>query len=528
MRTLRSSVPAAMAVIIAVLGTLLLGLLSTVTAAITLTATALIVPGTGTPNANVVAGYLQNADNYYIAPFDPTCTAANDCTLQGINYPAQFWPFPFAGWGGLSGAKWNDSTGQGIANLDTALQAALPTATSTNPDIVFGYSQGGNIVTREKSTLSGLTDAQKAALAFVMIGDTNRPNGGLFERLALLGTVPILDATFGLPAPTNTGIKTTDIAFQYDGVADFPLYPINLLADLNAIAGFWYVHGTYLAPNANSSTGELPDGYTPAELQAALANPNNQSVYGDTTYITIPTKTLPIVQPLLEFGGFTNTTFIVKPLVDLIEPVLRVLIDTGYNRSLSPGVPAPFQLIPLINPITLAQNLVQAAGQGVQAAISDITGQGGTPNTPSPVASTTTPVTTNIGARTAVSAVKTPTAATLTQVTPALESTTTTKSDPATPPTTTPKPLTANSPSATGVGDVKPAGKPGQQTGSTNTTTSTPGKAGHTGTAGKDGAGTNDTDSKGAQSGTSGQEVTIHKPAKPSAQQDDKPAKAAA
>ncbi|MFL0243565.1 PE-PPE domain-containing protein [Mycobacterium sp. SMC-21] len=375
MRTLGRTIPATLAVMLTVLGTVLLGVVSMVTAAFTLAATALIVPGTGTPNANIVPGYRENADTYYIAPFNPACTLQNNCNLQGINYPAQFWPIPLPGWGGLSGAKWNDSTGQGIQALDTALQLALPTATPQNPVIIFGYSQGGNIVSREKATLSGLTDAQKAKLAFVMIGNTNRPNGGLFERLAFLGTVPIWDVTFGLPAPTNTGIKTTDIAFEYDGVADFPLYPINLLADLNAIAGFWYTHGTYLAPNENSDAGEIPDlEYTPTELDAALKDPANQTTYGDTTYITIPTKTLPIVRPFLEFGGFTHTSFIIKPLVDLVSPVLRVLIDTGYDRSLSPGVPAPFRLIPLLNPITLTQDLINAAGAGVKAAISDITG----------------------------------------------------------------------------------------------------------------------------------------------------------
>ncbi len=395
MRTFGRTIPAALAVMLTVLSTVLLGVVSMVTAAFTLAATALIVPGTGTPNANIVAGYKENADNYYIAPFNPLCTQPS-CTLTGIDYPAQFWPIPLPGWGGLSGAKWNVSTGEGIANLDAALTAALPTATPADPVIIFGYSQGGNIVSREKATLGGLTQAQKDALSFVMIGNTNRPNGGLFERLAFLGTVPILDATFGLPAPTNTGIKTTDIAFEYDGVSDFPLYPINLLADLNAIAGFWYTHGTYLAPNANSDVGEIPDlEYTPAELNAALTDPKNQTVYGDTTYITIPTKTLPIVRPFLEFGGFTHTSFIIKPIVDLVAPVLRVLIDTGYDRSLSPGVPAPFRLIPLINPITLTVDLINAAGEGVKAAVSDITGG----KVQLPIAATPVPAPTTVAAR---------------------------------------------------------------------------------------------------------------------------------
>jgi len=378
------------------IGTALLSVVTTVTTVVTLTATALIVPGTGTPNANIVAGYLQNADDYYIAPFNPACSSANSCALQGIDYPAQFWPIPLAGWGGLNGKKWNVSTGEGIANLNTALQALLPTATPEDPVIMMGYSQGGNIVSRYKRMLSGLTEAQKDSLAFVMIGNTNRPNGGLFERLAYLGKVPILGATFGLPAPTKTGIKTTDIAFQYDGVADFPLYPLNVLADLNAIFGFWYIHGSYLAPNAHDPE-DLPDGYSMEELEAAITDPKNQRTYGDTTYVTIPTRTLPLIQPLLDIGHTTHTMAIMKPIADLIAPVLRVLIDTGYNRKMNPGIAAPFEIAPLLNPVALVVNLIKAAGQGVHDALADITGRARTGAAATPEAPET-PVRTPVAA----------------------------------------------------------------------------------------------------------------------------------
>lgn len=538
MRNFGRTIPAAVAVMLTVLSTVLLGVVSMVTAAFTLAATALIVPGTGTPNANIVAGYKENADTYYIAPFNPTCTLANSCNLQGINYPAQFWPIPLPGWGGLSGAKWNDSTGQGILALDTALQLALPSATPQNPVIIFGYSQGGNIVSREKATLSGLTDAQKAALSFVMIGNTNRPNGGLFERLAFLGTVPIWDVTFGLPAPTNTGIKTTDIAFEYDGVSDFPLYPINLLADLNAIAGFWYTHGTYLAPNQNSDPGEIPDlEYTPAELDAALKDPANQTVYGDTTYITIPTKTLPIVRPFLEFGGFTHTSFIIKPIVDLVSPVLRVLIDTGYDRSLSPGVPAPFRLIPLINPITLTVDLINAAGEGVKAAISDITGG----KVQLPIAATTpAPAPATVAALTGSTAPKavsaTPTGDTkLAPVTaPKLSTTPDTKdtdikdvdtkitdvkgTDTTTPDTKTPDTkVTEPKTDTTGPKqDPKPGTDPATNQG--------PAKDGQTGATDK----TGDKTTEKAKKPKKDKKVKAPKAVKPAADKSDKPAKAAA
>lgn len=256
-----------------------------------------------------------------------------------------------------------------------------PSTDPNSPDkvVVFGYSQGATVASIEKRLLGKLSDDQKSNLAFVLIGNPNRPNGGVFERLALLGTVPILDATFGQPTPTDTNINTTDIAFQYDGVADFPLYPINLLADLNAIAGFWYIHGTYLAPNGNSSPGELPNGLVPADLESivadAAANCSTSAIcqkQGDTTYITIPNKNLPILQPLRDLGAATGTSALTTPLADLVQPVLKVLIETGYDRNLPYGQPAPFRLIPIINPIKLTVDLIDAAGQGIHDALKDI------------------------------------------------------------------------------------------------------------------------------------------------------------
>ncbi len=360
----RTTLTTVLALLVAVIVTVATAL----SLAVALAATALIVPGTGTPNANIVGDYRENARDYYISPFNPACTEATDCVLQGIDYPAQFWPIPLPGWGGLSGAKWDVSTGEGLANLNSTLVNTLVQKPG-EPVVMFGYSQGGNIVSRQKRNLSYLPKDQ-TYLSFVMIGNANRPNGGLFERLAFLGHVPILDATFGLPAPTDTcgHICATDIAFRYDGVADFPLYPLNLLAVANAIAGFWYVHGTYLAPNANSDPGELPDDYTPEELAEQLADEDNWQDHGDTRYITIPTKTLPIMRPFLEFANATGTGFLIKPLVKLLSPVLEVLIETGYDRTLSFGVPAPFRLIPRINPITLARDVIEALGQGFRDA----------------------------------------------------------------------------------------------------------------------------------------------------------------
>ncbi|MEX1174121.1 MAG: PE-PPE domain-containing protein [Mycobacterium sp.] len=337
-----------------------------VTTAVTLTATALIVPGTAVPNPAAVPGYVDNAVDYYISPTTASCAIV--CTPEPVPYLAQFWPFPWEGWGGLSGAKLDESVASGVAQLTSDL-VGDDNPSQDSPVVIFGYSQGATVAGIVKSQLTRLPSRDQADINFVLIGNPNRPNGGLFERLAMFGTVPILDATFGLPTPTNTEMSTVDIAFKYDGVADFPLYPFNLLAVLNATTGFWYTHGSYLAPDGRNPD-QLPNGLTPAELAEAIADPaNRQRTAGsDTTYVLIPTPNLQLLQPLREFGAFTGTEFLTDPLIALIQPTLRVLIETGYDRSLPYGQPAPFRLIPRVNPITLTVDLVNAIGQGIQDA----------------------------------------------------------------------------------------------------------------------------------------------------------------
>lgn len=342
----------------------------TLTTAVTLTTAALIVPGTAVPNPAAVAGYMENAVDYYIAPTTPSC--AIECSPVPVPYIAQFWPFPWEGWGGLTGAKLDVSVASGLSQLTSDLVGDYRPG-AEDPLVVFGYSQGATVASRQKDLLSRLSAEDQSAIDFVLIGNPNRPNGGLFERLAMFGTVPILDATFGLPTPTDTSMRTTDIAFQYDGVADFPLYPLNLLATLNAVAGFWYNHGGYLAPDGRHPD-ELPNGLTRAELLAAIADPANQQSYGDTTYVLVPTPNLPLLQPLRDFGAAAGLESLTTPLVDLLQPALRVLVETGYDRSLPYGQPAPLRLISLADPIAVTVDLVEAIGQGIRDAIGDVTG----------------------------------------------------------------------------------------------------------------------------------------------------------
>lgn len=84
------------AVLAAMFSAIVLGAISVLTSAVTLAATtALIVPGTGTPDADAVTNFKTNVQTYYLG--GTTCTAPS-CTLTGIPYPASLWPLV----GGLS------------------------------------------------------------------------------------------------------------------------------------------------------------------------------------------------------------------------------------------------------------------------------------------------------------------------------------------------------------------------------------------------------------------------------------------
>ena len=98
------------------------------------------------------------------------------------------------------------------------------------------------VANREKRKLAEQYPGPEAPdIDFVLSGDPNLPNGGLLARFPGL-YIPILDLSFNGPEPTNTQFDTTVITQQYDLLADFPLYPLNFIADVNALLGFIYVH----------------------------------------------------------------------------------------------------------------------------------------------------------------------------------------------------------------------------------------------------------------------------------------------
>ena len=109
--------------------------------------------------------------------------------------------------------------------------------------VIYGDSQGANIAVVEKRRLAAQypnEESQPPDIDFVLTSDWNVPNGGLHARFPGLW-IPN-GWTFDGPEPTNTQFDTDVLIRQYDGAADFPLYPLNPVATLNALLGVYYVH----------------------------------------------------------------------------------------------------------------------------------------------------------------------------------------------------------------------------------------------------------------------------------------------
>jgi hypothetical protein len=317
--------------VVAAAGAAVMGLTPTIAASPALMSDIYYLPGTKIGTVRTPAQSKDFALAISEAAGQPLTA---DDEYDEIDYPATVWPFST---GGLSDPTWNDSVAQGLAAL-TASQAG-------SGDTVTGYSQGAVVATEYKRLHPG------SGINYVLVENPNRPNGGVLERFDGL-TVPILNITFNGATPVNNSPTasghTVDISRQYDGWSDFPAYPLNVLADANAIAGIYYLHG---------STQDLGDS---ALDGLNTKGPMYYQVHGDTTYYLIPTDELPILMP---FNGIVP-----DPVLKALDPPLRYLVELGYDRE-NYSTPTPAGLVPNLNPVTVATGLAGATVQGVETGL---------------------------------------------------------------------------------------------------------------------------------------------------------------
>lgn len=306
--------------------------------------TALIMSGTGNPVPS--SGYVTGVANTYIDPPLPVVPGQlvfPGYTPLGLTTPEQFWPVT----PDLGPMTFGQSVDQGVEILHNAI-----TQTYAGEDLaIFGYSQSAAVATIEMRALAASDDApDPSRLGFVLIGNPNNPDGGILERFVGL-YIPILDVLFNGATPSDTPYETAIYSVQYDGIADFPQFALNPVATLNALMGYFFVHGAYPL---------TPEGLSVAEQLAV--SPDYVANGGLTDYHMILTQNLPLLEPLRQIP--VVGTF----LAELLQPSLRVLVDLGYGDGFA-DVATPAGLFSLFNPFTVGEQLLRGVVQGWEAAL---------------------------------------------------------------------------------------------------------------------------------------------------------------
>ncbi|ORB70663.1 PE-PPE domain-containing protein [Mycobacterium shinjukuense] len=305
---------------------------------------ALIMSGSGTPIPSVewMAGVLP-----YIAANSPVTGAS-----LPLDTPEGFYPVT-----GIKDLLANVSVARGVEVLDLALFGPQGLITAQGQSVgVLGYSQSSIISSLEMRHLAALGSPNTDKLSFTLLANPMNPNGGLLARFPGL-SMPALGMEFYGATPSNTGYPLSSYTLQYDGFADFPRYPLNVLSVLNAMAGIEFVHTAYAGLDPNN----LPPGYNLVELPVSPTNNGLEHYY----MITYPG--LPLLHPLRAVPVLGN------PLANLVEPNLTYLVNLGYGdphygySTDYADVPTPFGLFPSINPITFAGDMLSGTQQGVNA-----------------------------------------------------------------------------------------------------------------------------------------------------------------
>jgi hypothetical protein len=329
---------------------ILLALTSAAPNVYTLTASLYIVKGTNSAFNQIPDSAYPPFAGAYLALVRVPDPSSPDNPPVLVDYPAAFFPISPPGY--FLAPTYDQSVAAGV----TSLKSLRPLSSTSAGDVLWGYSQGAAVVSQYKKDYNaaypGSGTTPPVPPTFVLVANPNRPNGGILERGVALGTIPVFGVTFNGATPTNTAgvpdgtITTYDVARQYDGIADAPTNPLNLIADANAIMGFALLHGQY--PNADLSTAV------------------NQGTFGDTQYYLIPTYPLPLLMPL------TYVPLLGPIAADTLDPALRVLVEAGYDRTTSPGQPTPFNPLYFPDPAAFTTNLLVAVPTGLDNGLQDL------------------------------------------------------------------------------------------------------------------------------------------------------------
>jgi hypothetical protein len=323
---------------------------------------ALLMGGSGFPIPPV--DLTQTAFDEYLVP-----NGFGDYAIERLFTPEGLEPID----SGIKSLPFDTSVAQGVTIVEDAITKYIEAG---HPVVVGGISQSATI---NSIVMRDIADGKLGfqptpdQLAFFMAGNPSEPNGGILERFDLPEgshpSIPSLGITFSGATPADTGFPTDIYTLEYDGFADFPRYPINFLSDLNAVAGIAFVHPDYI-----EGRGPGPDP-TPEQIADAIKLPTSDGYDGGTTYYMLPYEgQLPLAQLIQLVAG--------KPIADLLEPDLRVLVNLGYGPDPSIGwsdapanVPTPAGVFPSIDSEqfnTIVAALADGAKQGFNDFMADL------------------------------------------------------------------------------------------------------------------------------------------------------------
>ncbi|WIM86943.1 PE-PPE domain-containing protein [Candidatus Mycobacterium wuenschmannii] len=342
----------------------------------------LVLGGSGTPIPGNL--YVESAAGHYLFPTYGTDISFYQGTPtnpfgEGLYTPEGLYPLtgvhtlPLNYPAGTDGfPSESTSVGQGATILTNTIESEIANG---NTATVFGYSQS--------STISSIVMQQLAAdhissddVRFLLVGDPSAPDGGLLSRFDgytdmagmahnLQLNLPSLGVAFDGATPSDDYV-TSIYSIEYDGFTDFPKYPLNFLADLNAFLGIQTLHGHYL--DGGNGTGGLGTGPSLADIANATHLPTSTDVSTEYYMITTlgGTDTVPgaeITPPLV--------ALLPAPLQQLLGPDLTYLINLGYgdgSQGWADGpadVNTPFGLFPDVSMSEVFSNLAAGWQQGL-------------------------------------------------------------------------------------------------------------------------------------------------------------------
>ena len=260
-------------------------------------------------------------------------------------------PYPASvGWlgvlvGGFLHGKFHYPTAQeSIRQGHETLNSYIKDVRATDPEAtitVVSLSQG-SIVT-SASALALLAEGfDTTGIRYIAAGNPTRANGGMAARLPFHFEIPGLFSAGGdditsNPPPTD-GAEFTLVTNQYDPFGDMPRYLLKPVALANWALSF-FVGGV----NAPFSVGFGPHTYdytqldpeNPAATPGAIVN-----TYGNQTDVLLPAP-----------GGYLPLTALLRgivpqKLIDAVDPFLRSIIETAYDRDRGVEERSEFRLVP--------------------------------------------------------------------------------------------------------------------------------------------------------------------------------------